>query len=644
MSPTEANREVCPGLSEPQIQKQKTMSSRKSTSTAENRSDRKSESKQKDSKSADGRRKSNDGMRETIESIAIAFILAFLFKTFQAEAYVIPTGSMAPTLFGRHKEVTCEGCGYHFELGASGEIDQGSGRLKERIGQATCVNCGLTNDVLDAPVFNGDRILVNKQVPGFDRFDVVVFKNPEQAHVNYIKRLVGLPKEVVRLRKGDLWVRMPGSEVFEVQRKPPFVQKDIQLIVYDDRFPATPLIEAGWPERWEPCVSSTADGHTGHWLPAENGWTPDRVARSYECEATVSPSWLRYRHFRPTYSDWQQPVSSSPPARLIADFCSFNSNDNSSHNGRYWVGDLTINATVNITEVQDGGTMLLELVDGPRLVHCHIDLATGKAELRLTSSADSTQTQVMATAETPLSSTGEYEISYANVDDRICLFIDGDLVEFDREATFEDDTLPEPTDRDLCPVGIAFTNAAATVSDLVLERDLYYRNDVLPFDPDNGLWQSRDYDSTRREIGDESVYNLLENPEAWTRLYAENVALQLSKYGRYGEYKLGEDEFLMFGDNSPMSQDSRLFDYYTRPMSGVFSNRYAVRRQDLIGKALFIFWPHGIPFLNDGEGFAVRNHKPIDGFDTEADPLRASDYPSIRVPFYPDLTRMKKIR
>ena len=47
-----------------------------------------------------------DAVRETIESIAIAFILAFLFKTFQAEAYVIPTGSMAPTLYGRHKEVT----------------------------------------------------------------------------------------------------------------------------------------------------------------------------------------------------------------------------------------------------------------------------------------------------------------------------------------------------------------------------------------------------------------------------------------------------------------------------------------------------------------------------------------------------------
>ena len=48
---------------------------------------------------------SASAIREAIESIVVAFILAFLFRTFEAEAFVIPTGSMAPTLMGRHK--TC---------------------------------------------------------------------------------------------------------------------------------------------------------------------------------------------------------------------------------------------------------------------------------------------------------------------------------------------------------------------------------------------------------------------------------------------------------------------------------------------------------------------------------------------------------
>ena len=46
------------------------------------------------------------------------------------------------------------------------------------------------------PSFNGDRILVDKLVYDFAeprRWDVVVFKYPEDGKTNYIKRLVGLP-------------------------------------------------------------------------------------------------------------------------------------------------------------------------------------------------------------------------------------------------------------------------------------------------------------------------------------------------------------------------------------------------------------------------------------------------------------------
>ena len=58
-------------------------------------------------------------MRETVESIALAVILAFLFRAFVAEAFVIPTGSMAPTLMGQHKDVHCPECGYWYQAGAS---------------------------------------------------------------------------------------------------------------------------------------------------------------------------------------------------------------------------------------------------------------------------------------------------------------------------------------------------------------------------------------------------------------------------------------------------------------------------------------------------------------------------------------------
>src|SRR6185436_16208767 len=86
-------------------------------------------------------------IRETIESIVIAFILAFLFRTFEAEAFVIPTGSMAPTLQGRHKDIACPKCGYRYRVSASDEVDE-SGKLSDcQVKATTCPMCRYTLDV-----------------------------------------------------------------------------------------------------------------------------------------------------------------------------------------------------------------------------------------------------------------------------------------------------------------------------------------------------------------------------------------------------------------------------------------------------------------------------------------------------------------
>ena len=67
-----------------------------------------------------------EGYRETVEAIVVAFILALLVRGFEAEAFVIPTGSMAPTLMGRHKEITCPQCGYVYAVNASEEVEGSS--------------------------------------------------------------------------------------------------------------------------------------------------------------------------------------------------------------------------------------------------------------------------------------------------------------------------------------------------------------------------------------------------------------------------------------------------------------------------------------------------------------------------------------
>lgn len=241
----------------------------------------------------------------------------------------------------------------------------------------------------------------------------------------------------------------------------------------------------------------------------------------------------------------------------------------------------------------------------------------------------------MATGSTAMNSVGRYIVAFANVDDRLCLWVNDDLVEFDGSTEYESSQLPAPTQRDLAPCGLALKNADAVVSDLLLERDIYYRNESVAFTPDQGLSLNQ---YPEHEVGREfELQALINNPEAWGRKYRDEASIQLEAFGKFSEYQLDSDEYLMFGDNSSMSKDGRLFDFASRPMNGIYSHRYAVREQDLIGKALFIFWPHGIPFLNGGEGFTVRTHSGPKAHDPQ-------DYPLMRVPFYPDVSRMKKIR
>jgi signal peptidase I len=70
---------------------------------------------------------------------------------------------------------------------------------------------------------DGERIVVNKFVYRFhpiERSDVVVFWYPRDPSVSFIKRVVGLPGDVIELRKGVLYVN--GLRVDESYLQEPF--------------------------------------------------------------------------------------------------------------------------------------------------------------------------------------------------------------------------------------------------------------------------------------------------------------------------------------------------------------------------------------------------------------------------------------
>jgi signal peptidase I len=543
-------------------------------------------------------------IRETIESIAIAFILAFLFRTFEAEAFVIPTGSMAPTLMGRHKDLACPICGYPFQVNASEEVDR-DGRprlLNDRVGSCTCPMCRYTFEIDDRknPSYSGDRIIVNKfsyQLNDPKRWDVIVFNYPEEAHDNFIKRLAGLPNETLRIHLGDLWFRdgkdgspKSGGEVFNIARKPP--QKLLAMLqpVFDnDYMPA--IAKYGWPARWQ--ADPDANG-------SENAWTSNDYQTYQTNGAPANEVWLRYRHLVPSFPQWNQVQSGRASSRepvkpqLITDFAPYNSAHTISETqirmdpspdllGMHWVGDLAVSADVELEN--SSGELILELVKGGRTFQCRLDLATGEA--RLSISGDDMQAFHPA-AKTIFRGPGKYRVMFSNCDRELLLWVDDKPVKFDSPATYDDLHNSLPTPLDLTPIGFGSKGAKIKISHLKVFRDIYYIavNKYSP--PLEYIIGNRkkellnDYIRVPMLFTRGEVAKFFSDPTQWSALEESNM--------REVEFSLKSDQYFALGDNSPKSRDSRLW-----------NKQYWIDGDLLKGKALFIYWPHSwnrIPYVN----------------------------------------------
>jgi signal peptidase I len=106
-------------------------------------------------------------VREYSESIGVAVAVALLLRAFVVEAFQIPSGSMIPTLeVGDHIFVS------KFAFG------------------------------LSVP-FTDSKLLQYAQP---QRGDVIVFKFPQDHSIDYIKRVVGLPGDVIEMKQEELYI------------------------------------------------------------------------------------------------------------------------------------------------------------------------------------------------------------------------------------------------------------------------------------------------------------------------------------------------------------------------------------------------------------------------------------------------------
>ena len=580
----------------------------------------KSEKTKKDAKPKDEKAKKQStasARRETVESVIIAVILAFLFRAFVAEAFVIPTGSMAPTLQGKHKDINCPKCSHQYRTGASSE----DGEHPREVVGTRCPICGyaleLDKSKPNERSFTGDRILVNKFCFWFGeprRWDVIVFKFPGNAVQNYIKRLVGLPNEEIRIYRGDIYVKKEGEADFNIARKPIHKLLSMMQLVDDTDHIPQQLRKVGWPNRWQFWSETGGGDDTWSHSSKDEAW-------SVTCDGSGPESFVRYRHLVPSYyyrmsrtpagtpisehhADWDRIEAKKelPPdmetrfGMLITDYYTYN--DQRDHHGMgsphppcmgfNWVGDLALEADVNV--INSKGILILDLIEGGVHYQARIDVASGEATLQSVDGPKfvvDDESVAALKAQTVVKGPGKYTFRFSNIDDQLNLWVNNKLIKFDGDGVYSppEKVMPawsEQDPGDMSPAGIGSNGAAFKVTRMKILRDIYY----LAHDTNN-RHDNSDYHVNNRG----HLVTAFSDPTSWEELKIFDRMTSV-------EFKMGDDQFFPLGDNSPASRDARIWNarYENHSANGNY-----VDRQLLIGKAIMIYWPHAwrrpIPFL-----------------------------------------------
>jgi signal peptidase I len=140
-------------------------------------------------------------------NLAVTALFLLVVQPFLFEGYRCSSNAMAPTLLGRHRTATCPRCGGQ-AFASLDDWDQElvAGRPPEPVICRACRRSSLVRSRDIAPtVHPADRILVDK-LSSPRRWDVIVYRYPEDRSVVYVSRLVGFPGETVSLREGSVWI------------------------------------------------------------------------------------------------------------------------------------------------------------------------------------------------------------------------------------------------------------------------------------------------------------------------------------------------------------------------------------------------------------------------------------------------------
>ena len=115
--------------------------------------------------------RNKDTLKSNVKSISLAIFIALLIRSFIAEPFNIPSGSMKPNLLvGDFIFVSKWSFGYSKH------------------------SLPFSLPIIPNRIFS--------KMP--NRGDVVVFKTPQDNRTDYIKRVIGLPGDKIRIKKGQI--------------------------------------------------------------------------------------------------------------------------------------------------------------------------------------------------------------------------------------------------------------------------------------------------------------------------------------------------------------------------------------------------------------------------------------------------------
>ncbi|MBN2293823.1 MAG: signal peptidase I [Pirellulales bacterium] len=439
-------------------------------------------------------------MVKIAQKIVWLLVAVLFFETWCVEGLVrplvVPGGSMAMTLLGVHRKVVCQDCGFQFKRGVE---------TQEPVARAVCPNCGyVNNDISGTADVSGDHVLMDKSVFHFRQprvWEVIAFRDPARSNRVMVKRVVGLPGEVISIKHGDVYVNG------KIRRKPLRLQRAMAVLVHDADHSTghRGLHDTRWvTDRW------AADRPDSQW-----GFANGKFAHP-ETVADGTSKWLTYCHGRPS-----GPIAEGHRAAFVeepvTDLCGYNQTRPRRVEDVHAVGDLMLamrvvklfgQGSLSIRAHDGRGEFLISFTVEPPDNTSSTDLPTGQSPVSIEARRDGRPLENCEQPTVMLPYGFDLEVSL--FDRCLLVAIDGQVV---LEHAYSDEGEAKSTSR---PLALGCDGLGLIVEDVRIYRDIYYTDS--------------------HNIG----------PPMAVRGAEDSRSVQL-----------GHDEYYVLGDNSPISSDSR---------------------------------------------------------------------------------------